>query len=434
MKRFCFLIFLYTLLVSSVPGQSFMISGTIENAAEGQLLLAAYFGDRFRVIDSIDTQTGSFYFILSEENHVGIYRIIYADMVQGVRSENQFFEFIFNQEDIEVTVTTGERGPVAYFENSLENQVYREFMDFELKEKSHSRRTLFLDSMIAIYPDLYACRIMNALRTPFIPETMSVQERLDTLQTCFFDLAAIDDPLLLYAPVYTFRLIDFLSLFKTDTLSKDIQENQFIEAVDRIMINVSRDPDLRSFVVEFLLEGFELLNMERVQTHLADFYLDESCEADIVDLVISRMEGTKTMVSGQQAPDFIIRDIHGKTHQLSELDFPFILIMFWASTCEHCLEMLPELHHWYLNDNSVNMEVVAISIDTSLSNFEIFTESLKPEWITSYDPLGWNGKVPGEYFIYATPSLFLLDQNRTILARPSSNRQLQRVLKKLGQD
>ncbi len=432
MKRFCILIFLSTLLVSSVSGQSYIISGTIEHAAEGQLLLASYLGDRFRVIDSIDTQTGSFYFILSEDNPVGIYRIIYTDLVQGVRSENQFIEFIYNLEDIEVIVTSGDRGPLAHFENSIENQVYREFLDFELKEKSQSRRTLFLDSMTAIYPDLYASRIMNAFRTPFIPDAMSIQERVDTLQTCFFNQAAIDDPLLLYAPVYTFRLIDFLSLFKVDTLSKEIQENQFIEAVDRIMINVSHDTDLRSFVVEFLLEGFEILNMELVQSHLANHYLDESCEADIVDLVISRMEGTRTMVSGQQAPDFIIRDIHGKTHQLSELDSPYVLVVFWASTCEHCQEMLPELHHWYLNENSANIEVVAISIDTSLLNFEIFTQSLKPEWITSYDPLGWNGKVPGNYFIYATPSLFLMDHDRTILSRPSSYKQFQRILKKLG--
>ena len=431
MKRLCFHIFLSIFLASSVLSQSYVISGYIEHAEEGQVLLASYFGDRFRVIDSLDTSTGSFYFMLTEENPVGIYRIIYSDRVQGIRSDNQSIEFIFNKKNIEVLVTSGEHGPVAYFEGSVENQVYREFMDFKPNHKLQAQRTHFLDSMSAIYPDLYAIRMMNAFRAPVIPGTLSHQENIDTLQICFFNHATIDDPLLLYAPVYTFRIIDYLSLFKVDTFEKDQQQEHFIEAVDRIMINVSQDQDLRAFVVDFLMEGFELLDMDQVQMHLADQYMDESCEADIVDLVLSRMEGTKMMAPGHQAPDFGFRDMVGKNHQLSKLDFPYVLVMFWSSTCEHCVDMLPEIHEWYLHENSMNMEVVAISIDTSAVNFKIFMESHKTEWITSHDPMGWNGKVPGDYFIYATPTLFLLDQDRTILARPSSFRQFLRVVKKL---
>jgi hypothetical protein len=39
--------------------------------------------------------------------------------------------------------------------------------------------------------------------------------------------------------------------------------------------------------------------------------------------------------------------------------------------------------------------------------------------------------VPTDYHIYATPSLFLLDNHRTILARPTSFRQFLRAVKKL---
>ena len=54
------------------------------------------------------------------------------------------------------------------------------------------------------------------------------------------------------------------------------------------------------------------------------------------------------------------------------------------------------------------------------------------QWITSLDPLGWNGKVPGDYHIYATPSMFLLDNEQKILARPVNMKSLQKALKKLG--
>jgi len=437
--------------VSGALGQDYVIQGTIEHAAEGQIRLASYYGDRFRIIDSIDTGSGSFYFMLSHKHAPGIYRIIYTDRIEGIRSENRFIELVYNRENIEVIVTSGDHGPIPIFDNSLENQVYGEFMIFELDyeaqlmkvyaddesavksyDELQHERTRFLDSLSAIHPDLYAVRIMNAFRAPIIPGAMSHRERIDTLQKCFFDHAAIDDPLLLYAPVYTFKLIDYLSLFKVLTLSPGQQEEQFIEAVDRIMVNVANDPELRSFVVEFLLEGFELLNMEKVQIHLADHYLDESCEADIVELVLERMEGYKKMIPGQQAPDFVVRDIYGKNHQLSTLENPYVLVMFWATTCEHCHKMIPELHEWYLHENNLNMEVVAISIDTSAENCKLFTDRLNPQWITAHDALGWNGKVPGDYHIYATPSLFILDREQTILARPATYRQFLRIVKKLG--
>ena len=458
MRRVVFIFGFLLGALHGLHGQSWLIQGTIENAAEGPVLLASYYGDRFSVVDSMDTKSGFFYFMLSEESSPGIYRIIFSDRTGEVRHMNRFIEFIFNRENIEIFVSSTEQGPVPYFENSMENLVYSGFMEFELGYEAQlmsvygqlyprrgerddeavlrynelqRERESYMDSITLLHPDLYAVRIMNAFRAPLIPGEMSHLQRIDTLKECFFDHAPIDDPMLLHAPVYTFKLIDFLSLYKVDTLTKSLQEEEFIKAVYRIMVNVAREGQLRSFVVEFLLEGFELLDMEQVQMHLAEHYLDETCESDIVELVLSRMEGYEKLTSGQQAPDIIMRDVNGKNIQLSELGHRYVLVLFWSSTCEGCRELLPELHDWYLSENTYDLEVVAISIDTSVLNFEYLYRQMNPRWITSHDPLGWYGKVSSDYQVYATPTLFLLDKERTILSRPSSYRQLLRALKKL---
>ncbi len=460
MKRVVF-IFIFGFLLGALPllhGQSWLIQGTIENAVEGQVLLASYYGDRFSVVDSMDTNSGFFYFMLSEESPPGIYRIIFSDQKAGVRNMNRFIEFIFNRENIEIFVSSTEQVPVPYFENSLENLVYNGFLEFELGYEAQlmsvykelyphkgeindeavlsynaiqRERESYLDSITLLYPDLYAVRIMNAFRAPIIPGEMSHLQRIDTLKECFFDHAPIDDPTLLHAPVYIFKLIDYLSLYKVDTLTKTQMEQEFIMAVDRIMVNVSREGQLRVFVVEFLLEGFELLNMEQVQMHLADHYLDEACESDIVELVLSRMEGYKLMSPGQQAPDIVLRDVDGKNYQLSGLEHAYVLVLFWSSTCEGCRDLLPQLQEWYQWENTFDLEVMAISIDTSVANFEYLYKQMNPPWITAHDALGWYGKVSSDYHVYATPTLFLLDSERTILARPSGFRQFLRALKRL---
>ncbi len=294
-----------------------------------------------------------------------------------------------------------------------------------------SGRIRYMDSITGLYPDLYAVRIMNSFRAPAIPGEMTHRQRIDTLKACFFDQAAIDDPLLLSAPVYPFKLIDYLSLYKVDTLSREQQDREFIGAVDQIMLHVPDQEELRAFVVEFLLEGFELLDMEQAQLHLVEHYLDQACETDLVELIYARMEAYKGMARGQRAPDFLVRDIGGASFRLSDLSAPYVLVIFWASSCDHCQDLLPELQKWYLEENRIGLEVVAISIDTSVSEFNQYIENLKPPWITVHDSQGWYGKVPSAYHLYATPSLFLLDSEQTILARPVGFRQFQRAIRKL---
>jgi len=444
-----------------LQGQPWVIQGSIENCEEGNIQLASYSGDRFSVIDSAVSPSGSFLFILEEEAPTGIYRIIFTDHAGGVRSQNRFVDFIFHRENLEIIVASTDQGPVPYIESSLENQVYAGFMEFELEYEAQlmrvygelyptregeeikhraavqqynnlqTGRARYIDSIAALYPDLYAVRIMNAFRAPMLPGELSHRQRIDTLKECFFDLATIDDPLLLFAPVYTFKLIDYLSLYKVDTLSGERQEQEFMAAVDQIMLHVSEQENLRGFVVDFLLEGFEMLDMEQVQMHLMEHYLDQACETDLVELIYARMEGYKRMARGQRAPDFLVLDTEGKIHRLSDLDVPYVLVIFWASSCDHCREMLPELHEWYLRENKAGVEVVAISIDTSASDFRQYMEKLEPQWITSHESMGWHGRVPSDYNVYATPSLFLLDREQTILARPRSYRQFHRAVKKL---
>jgi thiol-disulfide isomerase/thioredoxin len=441
-------------------GQPWVVKGTIGNAEKGQIYLASFYGDRFTILDSLETGTGSFYFMLTEQTSPGVYRIIYNDVKEGIRSENLFIEFVFNRENIDIFTEKGEDGLVPHFPNSVENRVYREFASYEMgyedrimelyRELQRPRpgepvyeasvreyetlqraRTRFIDSMGTAHPGLYATRIIRAFRSPFLPGTMTHRRRIDTLKICFFNHAAIDDPLLLHAPVYSFRLLDYLSLWRNDTLSMKQQQEAYMEAVDRIMVNVSADHALRSFVVEYLLEGFEMLGMEQVQVHLADNYLDEICESDIAEMVQARMEGYREMAEGQKAPDFVIRDIDGENHQLSLLENPYVAVLFWASSCAHCRELLARLHEWYLHENRIGLEFVTISIDTSAAGFDAYIRELEPRWITSHDPLGWEGLVPAAYHIYATPSIFLLDGDRTILGKPFTYRQFLRAVRDL---
>lgn len=460
MRQFLSILVLLGLFGGSSLAQPYLIQGNIEHAPPGKIYLASYYGDRFIVADSLESQSGDFLFLLSEEAAPGVYRLIFSYEFEELRTENSFVEFIYNREELMLNISVDADGPHPSFENSIENRVYFEFMSFQIAyeeliaesygqlllvepddmdhpavlhnyERLQRDRLAFMDSLTLSHSDLYVTRILNAFRVPVIPGSLSQADRREELQLRFFEMAPMDDPGLLYAPVYTFRIVDYLSLYSLDTLSMEEQQEQYVEAVDQMMLFVPQFPELRSFVVEFMLGGFELLGMEQVQLYLADHYLDEACESDLAELVRSRMEAYKKMEVGATAPDFTIRDDSGLSVSLSELDHPYTLVMFWSSTCGHCRLMMPDLKQWYLEENSLDIEVVAISIDSSAMLYREYLGVEPMPWISSHEVLGWQGIVPSNYQIYATPTLFLLDRERTILARPASVRQLQRSLKKM---
>ena len=59
--------------------------------------------------------------------------------------------------------------------------------------------------------------------------------------------------------------------------------------------------------------------------------------------------------------------------------------------------------------------MLAISIDTSKSDWQNFikNEGLD-EWMNVCDLKGWEGKAAVDYFIYATPTMFLVDKDTEV--------------------
>lgn len=124
------------------------------------------------------------------------------------------------------------------------------------------------------------------------------------------------------------------------------------------------------------------------------------------------------MAVGKQAPDIETTDINNDSIRLSEIDNPYTLVLFWANWCPHCNQLLPELKKWYSNKNSINIEVLAFSLDTVSADWEKNVIQNDYGWINCSDLMGWDSKIAHDYNIYATPTMFLLDRNRIIQAKP----------------
>ena len=454
------IVLLMALLVQ-VRGQGHQVEVLIRDLPDRMVYLSLFDKDNFRMVDSAESLNGSFYFFRGEHQPHGMYRI---DLRRPDKSNRQdgagFIEFIWAAESFMIYADNNDIAGSASFGNSEENRLLGEYREYEeLYEskmaalfplidryseqdefyrdavthliKLQEERDAFIVEIAQRRPDLFAGRLIDAFRSVVIPKDFKGQQRMDFLKLHFFEKAPIDDPQLLHAPVYSRKIIEYLMLFRSQDYSFSEQEDAFIEAVDIIMANVSGDPDLRTFAVEYLLEGFRSFGMERVEIYIVDTYVDETCITDAVELAQQRVEGYRKMEEGQIAEDILIRSSDRKMVRLSEVDADYTLVLFWATYCEHCIQMMPDLREWYLHEKPDNMEVFSVSIDTSKSEWDRFLKAFESPWISTHEPMGWEGKSAADYNVYATPTMFLLDRQRRIIARPYTLRELRRVLRKI---
>ena len=98
------------------------------------------------------------------------------------------------------------------------------------------------------------------------------------------------------------------------------------------------------------------------------------------------------------------------------------MVVFGASWCPKCAEELPKISENYSKWKSQGLEVIYISLDTDQPAFEKSVFSYP--FITYCDFKKWESQVVKDYYVFGTPTMYLLDEKREILLRPNSANQM----------
>ncbi len=75
------------------------------------------------------------------------------------------------------------------------------------------------------------------------------------------------------------------------------------------------------------------------------------------------------------AEGFVLQDMQGKTHKLSDYRGKWVLVNFWATWCPPCLHELPELDE--LHSAHKDKDLVVIGIATNYANRGVVESFLK---------------------------------------------------------
>ena len=86
------------------------------------------------------------------------------------------------------------------------------------------------------------------------------------------------------------------------------------------------------------------------------------------------------------------------------------------------LEEIPEIAKLYPTWKNNDVEVLLVSLDENEMDFINFA-SVFP-FISVCDYQKWNSPIAQNYYVFGTPTMYLLDKNRKIILRPNSVKQM----------
>ncbi|EFK97685.1 Thiol-disulfide oxidoreductase [sediment metagenome] len=370
-----------------------------------------------------------------------------------------YFDFIFNAENVKLEADIDSLIESMKIINSTENEIFYIFLK---NLKQYNRKFSLLKSLLDEYstgdsfyttlseefidiqytnsqklidlierlPGSVASAVIKMNLLPLIHPSIRGSALFQFYKDHYFDLVSFTDERLINSRVYDTKIIEYLGFFKNPELNTQEQEQAYIPGVDNIMDKASFNPVIYDYVLNFLIDGFDKLKSELVLVHIADNYIEGGCETNNKKLLEKRLEGYKKMAIGEKVPDIIMLDENGKQVRLYELKNDYILVLFWASWCPHCTNMMPRLKKWY-ETRSINLQVFAVSIDSSRFAWEEHLMLNNFPWINTCTFAGWNDKAARDYNLYATPTMFLLDRSRKIIAKPMTFREFRKEVDKL---
>jgi peroxiredoxin/predicted DNA-binding protein YlxM (UPF0122 family) len=258
---------------------------------------------------------------------------------------------------------------------------------------------------------------------PRLPIDMTYEEQKAYFIKHWFDRIDWYDHSLIYSNILTTKITEYLGLYGNKDYSKSEIQQAFKVAVDQIIPLTMDNPEMYAFIMDYLVRGFERYDMQDVILHIAINYTppSEQCEnEDIESEALERLKKYEQLSIGNPAPEIILPNLMGDTIKLSEMTSDKTLIVFWASWCPHCTQLIPQLEEWYQAAKLEGWSLMAISIDSKKEDLENLVKELNLNIPILSDYKGWDSPSAKDYNIYATPTMIVVDSEMNIIGKPSN--------------
>ncbi|MBA2873290.1 thiol-disulfide oxidoreductase ResA [Thermaerobacillus caldiproteolyticus] len=114
---------------------------------------------------------------------------------------------------------------------------------------------------------------------------------------------------------------------------------------------------------------------------------------------------------GATAPDFVLTDLNGKSHRLSDYRGKGVFLNFWGTWCKPCEREMPYINRQYEAYKQQGVEVLAVNVGEPKLSVQKFIDQFGLTFPVAIDR---EDQVMNAYDIDQLPATFLIDKNGKI--------------------
>ena len=172
------------------------------------------------------------------------------------------------------------------------------------------------------------------------------------------------------------------------------------------------------FILDFALNGYAAMGRDRVTDYLLNY--PQLAEGEItmeeglrLDSITEPYQKVKV---GAKVPDFSGIAIDGKPYHLYDSKAERIIVVFWSTDCEYCHDFLVQIRKHL--DLKSDFELVTFALAEDKDDVTKTVKKMRLPGYHFYDDLRWEGKAFLDFHVTSTPTVFLVDAEKTIVCKP----------------
>jgi peroxiredoxin len=450
-----FILFMCFLLCvsSSVAQTGYKLDFKVKGWKDTTVYLGHYYGESTWLKDTAQVSPqGAFTFQDPKSLPQGVYFLVLAKnkVIDFVVGADQHFSLETSSDDlIKNMKVTGDEDNRLFFENVAYNMARHKeaepfikiAQDSTLKDeqKKDAREELnkinekvlsYQRQLIADHPAAVTARLLKATLPVVVPDapkkadgTIDSTFQFRYYREHFFDNLDLADDALIYMPKPFYQekvkeYLDKLFIPQPDTITK---------AIEKIAAIAKKNKDAYKYLIYtcvFLYQAPEIMGLDEVFVNVYNKYfatgeMDYWANAQLKKNLKDHADKVSRAMIGHTGPNLMMQDQNLQPRSLYDIKKKYTLIYFFDPDCGHCRQESPKLVDFYnKNKTRYDLEVFAVSIDTSLQKMKDYIKEMKMSWITVNGPRTYF-KEPYStlYYSESTPTLYILDDKKKVIAR-----------------
>ncbi|HLK28135.1 MAG TPA: thioredoxin-like domain-containing protein [Puia sp.] len=462
------LVFIF-ISATAAAQEGYNIKLTLKPYTNSLVYLAYYYGKVKAIADSAildanstttfkgkDKLPGGIYFIVSPKKEI-LFEVlidkqqhfsITADTVNlsqnltftGSSDNNLFFTYTRTMAKYGESIGNLQR-EYAQAKNKADSLGVREKIVNTNQEVQNYRNDLAAKNPTSLLATLFA-----AMKEPVVPPaSQQPGGKYDTMfayhyyKAHYWDGVSFTDDRLVRTPLFEPKLDKYFKDLVSpipDSINKE---------VDWMLLYSRTAKEMYKFLMVHFVQKYvnpEYMGQDAVFVHIFEKFINTG-DADFFTekyrkLLNDRAYSLMANLIGQPAANLDMVDTSGKSKPLYGVDAKFIVLCFWDPTCSHCKEEVPKLDSMYQAKwKAEGVKMYGVMVDGGQDKWRQFIrEHNLKDWIHVYqtkdkaeaDEAANRPSYKQLFDVYQTPTMFLLDKDKHIIAKKLTYQQFDEVI------